>query len=82
MDPINFFLPFFPNLLIVSAQSAGVYEGTPLMPSLFANASEKQHFKKSMKLVIIAIFCYNFFLTPLAVLRFGHQVLEIIIMNL
>lgn len=66
----------------MTAQASGVYEGIFLVPSLFANARDKSSFKKNLKWVILTIFIYVFFFTPLAIFRFGHRVQEVIIMNL
>ena len=40
----------------MTAQASGVYEGIPLVPSLFANARDKTQFKKNLKWVIVTIF--------------------------
>jgi len=62
--------PFFFNFL---ANSAGQYEGNPIIPAIYSNAKHKKQVTKALSLALLTIVVYVLVSTPLAILAFGSK---------
>jgi hypothetical protein len=64
------------------AQVSGSYEGIPLLPPLYSNARNKKNFSLVTSFCIVLLGSWIIFYAPLAVSVFGHNVREVVLLNL
>ena len=64
------------------SQSNGVYEGIPLLPSLYSNARHKRNFQGIVRNVMLVLFIFMLFFTPLCVAAYGSSLRDIVLLNL
>ena len=74
--------PFFPNFMDFFAQATGIYEGIPLLPSLYSNARHRRHFHKVQRLVVASLCGFILLFSPLCVAAYGNSLRDIVLLNL
>ena len=76
------FMPFYPNFFDFFSQCTGIYEGIPLIPSLYSNSRRHENFELTMKSVTTMVTGYALLISPLAVLTYGTSLKEVVLLNL
>ena len=74
--------PFYPNFMDFFINSNTIYEGIPLLPSLYANARRHKNFGSIMTGLLTANCAYIVILAPLAVITYGDSLREMVLLNL
>lgn len=79
---IPVFKPFIPNFMDYMSQATGLYEGIPLLPSLYSNAKNQAHFSCIVTTVMVSISIFVMLFAPLCVIAYGKNLREVVLLNL
>mmetsp|Transcript_34640 Transcript_34640/g.52991 ORF Transcript_34640/g.52991 Transcript_34640/m.52991 type:complete len:141 (+) Transcript_34640:732-1154(+) len=81
-EPLLMTVPFFPAFPVLFSQSCGMYEGIPMLPSLFSNARNQERVTLVVTSNILIILMASFLISPLGILAYGDKLQEIVLLNL
>lgn len=79
---IPIFMPFIPNFMNYFAQAPGLYEGIPMLPSLYANSRYPHNFQRNVSIVMTTIAVFVMFFAPICILAYGRDLRDVVLLNL
>ena len=73
--------PLMPGFLNMLSQATGMFEGIPLLPSLYSNARNQKNVSRVVALNLVVVFIASITFSPLGILAYGSRLQEVILFN-